>query len=48
MALCLGIATGVIKTMYCNPNYIMDMVSIDIIVKANIIAVWRRAHEEPG
>ncbi|XP_070508977.1 putative fatty acyl-CoA reductase CG5065 [Chironomus tepperi] len=48
IGLCLGISTGVIKTLYCNPDHVMDMVSIDIVVKANIIAAWRRAFEEPG
>ena len=47
MGILLASHIGISKTMLCDPKNILDMLPVDVCVKAMITATWKRAHEQP-
>ncbi|CAG9802503.1 unnamed protein product [Chironomus riparius] len=46
MGILLASHIGISKTMLCDPKNILDMLPVDVCVKAMIISSWKRAHEQ--
>jgi fatty acyl-CoA reductase len=47
MGILLASHIGLSKTMLCDPKNTLDMLPVDVCVKAIITASWKRAHEQP-
>jgi fatty acyl-CoA reductase len=45
MGILLASCIGISKTMYCDRENVMDLMPVDICVKAMIVSAWKRAHE---
>ncbi|XP_070495731.1 putative fatty acyl-CoA reductase CG5065, partial [Chironomus tepperi] len=46
MGIFLASHIGISKTMLCDPKNILDMLPVDLCVKAMIISTWKRGHEQ--
>ena len=46
MGILLASHIGISKTMLCDPKNILDMLPVDVCVKAIIISTWKRANEQ--
>ncbi|XP_070495680.1 putative fatty acyl-CoA reductase CG5065 [Chironomus tepperi] len=48
MGMLLASHIGIIKTAYGDPKNVLDMLPVDVCVKAMIISTWKRVHEQPN
>ncbi|XP_070495781.1 putative fatty acyl-CoA reductase CG5065 [Chironomus tepperi] len=46
MGILLASHIGISKTMLCDPKNVLDMLPVDVCVKAMIISTWKRVHEQ--
>ena len=43
-----GIATGVLRTMHIEKDFVADLIPVDVVINAMIVAAWKTAQDYTG
>ena len=43
-----GFATGVLRTMHCEKKAVADLIPVDVVVNAMVVAAWKTAQDYTG
>lgn len=46
MGIATAVSAGICRSFYADPNNLMDIIPVDVVVKGMIIAAWKRAHDK--